>query len=181
MRCVSVTYLLFPLRKLILFFPIQPKSPASSILPNDEMTTIQTSEKEETTLPTLTIKGVDSLNTTSSNSTVSPTNVTSTQASSNSTAPTTTALTTSTSTDPDIDFLVSQWTLGYTKLSALGVDDMSPKSMYKSYLRMKQDRQNSGFKLYHRQTWILHDPTNRMDCNETCHAIFMCAMVHFTK
>ena len=86
-----------------------------------------------------------------------------------------------TNADPDIDFLVSQWTLGYKKQVDLGVADLSPKSVYNAYLTMKQDRENSKFKSYHRQTWVLHDNDERLLCNETCHAIFMCAMVHFTR
>ena len=53
--------------------------------------------------------------------------------------------------------------------------------MFSAYRQMVTDRDNSGFKNYHRQTWILRDPTWRMDCNDTCHALFMCAMVHFSR
>jgi hypothetical protein len=86
-----------------------------------------------------------------------------------------------TNVDPDVDFLVNQWTLGYKKKNDLGVTDLSAKSVYNAYLTMKQDRENSKFKSYHRQTWVLHDPKDRIDCNDTCHTIFMCAMVHFTR
>jgi hypothetical protein len=37
-----------------------------------------------------------------------------------------------------VDFLVSQWTLGYKKLAALNINDFSPKSMYRAYIKMLQ-------------------------------------------
>ena len=89
--------------------------------------------------------------------------------------------TSSPSSDPDVDFLVGQWRLGYKKLVSFKVENFSPKNMYSAYRQMVQDRPNSGFKNYHRQTWVLHDPKTRMDCNDTCHALFMCAMVRFTR
>ena len=44
----------------------------------------------------------------------------------------------STNFDPDVDFLVSQWTLGYKKQADLAIDNLSPKSVYKAYLKMKE-------------------------------------------
>jgi hypothetical protein len=45
-----------------------------------------------------------------------------------------------TNSDPDVDFLVSQWTLGYRKQVDLGVENLSPKNVYKAYMKMKQVR-----------------------------------------
>jgi hypothetical protein len=76
---------------------------------------------------------------------------------------------------------VSQWRLGYKKLVTFKIANFSPKNMYNAYLKMVQNRNNSGFNNYQRQTWILHEPEGRMDCNDTCHALFTCAMLRFTR
>jgi len=141
-----------------------------TIHPDEEAENTTPVERDETTLKSSTLKSSTPTAIIQSTKVVVD-NQTSTD---NSTTPLTNA-------DPDIDCLVRHWTRGYKKQSSLGVDDLSPKSVYNAYLTMKQDRENSKFKSYHRQTWVLHDPSAYIDCNDTCHTIFMCAMVHFTR
>lgn len=86
-----------------------------------------------------------------------------------------------TPTDKDVIFLVSQWTLGYDKRASLGLSDVSSKSLYKFYTKIRNDQSSMAFKNYFRETWVHHDPKDRMECNETCHQTFICAMVHFSK
>ena len=104
-----------------------------------------------TTLNTLTTNSTSKLLSTNSSLIQTPLNFTDTTLSNLTTTETAFTNATemmsvnSTNSDPDVDFLVSQWTLGYRKQVDLGIENLSPKNVYKAYLKMKEVRH---FKLF---------------------------------
>ena len=46
---------------------------------------------------------------------------------------------------------------------------------------MKANYSGQTFKYFMRHSFVLHDKSDALDCNETCHADIVCALIHITE
>lgn len=83
--------------------------------------------------------------------------------------------------ESDVDKLVKDWIFAYNAAVDFEIKAMDVKGLQKVYSKMKVDPQGVIFKHFMRHAFVLHNKSDGLDCNSTCHADIICTITEFTE